>query len=80
MIGPNGVNNGILNDFFVGKLERRYKLQEKIKKIILLYYSHFPSFLFEKEICQGLYFEGKIPDYKADSKNLTLLILNRTKK
>jgi len=80
IVGPNGADSGIsilthstLQDFYVGKLYD-YKFTKKAQKVTLPYYAYLPSFLLEEEVSQGLYFMGKTPDYRADSKNLTLLL------
>lgn len=83
LIGPHGSDSGnsvlkacYSNDFHPENLNG-YQLLKPIKRVILPYFSYFPSFLFEEEICQALYFEGKIPNYKLDSKNITLLLFRK---
>ncbi len=81
LVGPHGVDSGIsimghctLNNFILEEHPGHELL--KTSKVIgsLPYYMYFPFFLFEEEICQALYFLGKVPDYNAESKRLSLLI------
>ena len=80
LIGPTGPGSGCsimyhscLGDFDVPNLDS-YVSDNKLERITLPYYAYFPTFLLEEEISQALYFLGKIPGYKAGSKNLTLLL------
>jgi hypothetical protein len=80
VFGPTGPGSGCsilhhscLGDYFITNLDS-YVSDNKLIKITLPYYAYFPTFLLEEEISQALYFSGKIPDYRTESKNLTLLL------
>jgi len=81
IIGPMGKDSGIsvlrhstLSDFTIENIDN-YKSLRNAKKMTFPYYAYFPSFLFEEEISQALYFLGKVPDYEQDSKKLKLLLI-----
>ena len=76
IMGPNGIGSGLsimlhctLNDFLIKKQYEDY-LQGAQRITSLPYYSKFLSFLFEEEVCQALYFEGKV----SNSDEILLLI------
>jgi hypothetical protein len=76
ILGPQGKDSGlsimnhcVLNDFNIDKRYKKKLFKSAKASVILPYYSQFPSFLMEEEICQALFFEGKIND-KA---NITFL-------
>lgn len=80
VIGPTGPGSGCsilyhscLADYSITNLDS-YVTANKLKRIILPYYAYFPSFLLEEEISQALYFLRQVPNYKTESKNLTLLL------
>lgn len=81
LVGPHGKGSGlslighaVLNDFDPKKLLDSASLTKRIREIkIYPYYMHYPPFLLEEEICQALFFEGKIPDYRSPNMGISLL-------
>lgn len=83
LLGPRGRDSGksiiqhcTYPDYYPEQLAGFSQLENKaIKKITMLYYAYYPTFLMEEEVCQGLYFEGKTPVHKSDpSKDVMLMI------
>lgn len=67
IVGPTGFNSGIsalrhccLEDFFIEQATMDQLLKNS-KVVKLPYYSNFTPFLLEEEICQAMYFSGKVP-------------------
>lgn len=81
LVGPHGKGSGlslaghaVLNDFDPKKLLDSASLTGRIREIkIYPYYMHYPPFLLEEEICQALFFAGKIPDYRSPNMGVSLL-------
>lgn len=79
IIGPHGEGSGksistpcILPDFLLDQLN--IVKPQRAKEIYLPYYVHFPSFLFEEEICEALYLSGKTSDYSPNNRNLNITV------
>ncbi len=81
LLGPHGPGSGLSvaayamgRDFYPGRLLDLRKLDSRVKEVrVLPYYMHYPPFLLEEEICEALYFDGKIPDYRNPSMGITVL-------
>lgn len=81
LLGPHGHGSGLSvaafamgPDFYPGKMPDLRMLNSEIKEVrVLPYYMHYPPFLLEEEICQALYFDGKIPDYRNPYMGITVL-------
>ncbi len=77
IIGPNGVGSGrsIRQQCTLPDTpEVRTRAPEDMQAIRLPYYTYFPAFLFEEEICEALYFRGEAPDFRRQDLGLTLWI------
>lgn len=84
LIGPTGKDSAksticycwAPHDFFIDP--DNYKFIRAARKMVLPYYAYFPTFLMEDPITQALYFMGRMPSYKSDDKNITLVIFDNT--
>lgn len=76
IVGPTGEGSGnsILDSAYLQDFKPQLPLASVVQPTLLPYYAFHPPFLFEEEICQALYFSGKIP--KADSPDAQLKIFN----
>lgn len=83
LLGPRGKDSGksiiqhcTYPDYYPERLAGFPQLEKEAKKKIpMLYYAYYPTFLMEEEVCQGLYFEGKTPVHKSDpNKDVMLMI------
>ncbi len=82
IIGPHGKDSGksilrhsTFDDFILTDVVK----PKGVKEVKLPYYAYFPSFLFEEEISQALFFAGKTPDYKADNMQITVWLIGEKK-
>lgn len=78
IIGPHGENSGrsILRHSVLADFKLTNIVKPKVaKELKLPYYAYFPSFLFEEEISQALFFAGETPDYKADNMQITVWLM-----
>ncbi len=81
LLGPYGPGSGLsvavyamTRDFYPGAILDFKSLVSQAKEVkVLPYYMHYPPFLLEEEICEALYFDGKIPDYRNPSMGITVL-------
>jgi len=78
IIGPHGKDSGrsilkhsTFDDFILTEVVK----PKGVKEVKLPYYAYFPSFLFEEEISQALFFAGETPDYKADNMQITVWLM-----
>lgn len=80
LLGPRGQDSGksaILHttDFYPDQIPDFSRVENAArKKVSMLYYAYYPTFLMEEEVNQALYFAGKTPVHKKDpNKDIVLL-------
>lgn len=68
IIGPRGKHSGVnlLTPCALPDYDFDERLVAGMRQMDLAFHPFYPGFMFEEEICTGLYFEGRIPDYKKD--------------
>jgi hypothetical protein len=82
ILGPRGrgsgnsvMRHGCLPDFEVSDLDRLLHANG-FERALFPYAAHFPAFLMEEEICQGLYFAGLVPGDLDEEKQVAVYFRN----
>ena len=75
LIGPHGAGSG--KTFFYAGMAADYHLPELLPAAdaVLPYHAYFPPILLEEEICTGLLYAGRVPDYRLPRANLSAWIM-----
>jgi len=73
IFGPTGFRSGnsVLQHCTLRDLHFKVKKPADITELKVPYFAYFPLFMMEEEVCQALYFEKKLPDYKASQYFIT---------